>query len=398
MSAAADPLSDIGRSDAGIRSVYLDGFSTMPLAAEAERAMLDVWRWPANSGSPHALGERAADIIDEARRAIAKTVGSSPGELTFTSGATEANNLAILGGAGRTRRRRIIVSAIEHKSVLEPALSLQERGFEVALLPVDHRGLIDLVALDDMLDDDCWLVSVMAVNNETGLIEPVREVADCAHRVGALMHCDAVQALGKVAVDVADWDVDFASFSAHKVGGPCGIGALYVAAGAPQPEPLLLGGGQQAGRRPGTEPTALIAGFGAAATVAEANEDQGGYARMLAATFLLGLREAGMDCHITTDDLATVPGSLSLLCEGLDADDICARLSGSVFLSTGSACTSRELTTSHVLRAMGLAENEANSVVRIMVDRRCSREDMAWAAQQFTAAAEAQRLAGRSVQ
>lgn len=250
--------------------IYLDGFATMPLAPEAMGAMQNAWQLGGNAGSGHLAGERAAAQVAHGRAAVARLIGAAPSEIVFTSGATEANNLALLGIAANAPagRRRILVASIEHKSVLAPAKLLEKRGFRIERIPVDRSGAIDIASFGAMLDEDVLLVSVMAANNETGVIQPVAQVAALAHAIGALMHCDAAQAVGKIPVDVIDWDVDLLSISAHKCYGPMGIGALYIAAGTVAPEPLLMGGGQQGGLRPGTEPVALIAGFGAAADVA----------------------------------------------------------------------------------------------------------------------------------
>ena len=354
--------------------IYLDGFATTPIAPEALAELVAALNLPANPSSPHALGERAADIVDQARRAISGLVGCGAAELTFTSGATEANNLAIVGGARAalraTSRRRIVVSAVEHRSVLEPAASLAELGFEVVLAPVDECGRVNFDELSRLMNDDCWLVSVMAVNNETGVVQPVPEVAALARSRGALVHTDAAQAPGKMSVDLAEWDVDFASLSAHKVYGPVGVGALYVAAGAPVPDALQLGGGQQGGRRPGTEPVALIAGFGAAADVAARRRcDDAAGAERKAALFLDELSRRQVRWRRTTGTARTVPGSMSLQLMGCDADEVATRLQNSVYISTGSACSAGQISTSHVLASMGIDQGNYSSVVRLMLGR-----------------------------
>lgn len=375
-----------------VQGIYLDGFATTPIAPEARSALIAALGLPANPSSPHALGERAADIVDRARRSVAGLVGSGAAEITFTSGATEANNIAIIGGARAalrvTERRRVVVSAVEHRSVLEPAASLADLGFDLVRAPVDAGGRIDLRELDRLVDDDCWLVSVMAVNNETGAVQPVAEVAALAHDRGALVHTDAAQALGKMTVDLAEWDVDYASLSAHKVYGPAGIGALYIAAGAPVPDPLQMGGGQQGGRRPGTEPVPLIAGFGAAAAVAAKRlAADGADADRRANLFLDELSRRQVRWRRTTGDAPTVPGAMSLSIEGSDGDDIATRLQNSVYVSTGSACSSGQITTSHVLAAMGLSDEQAASVVRIMLGRYLTDSEVYRAAELFGSAA-----------
>ncbi len=379
--------------------VYLDGFATLPLADEARAAMLAVWEQPGNAGSPNASGERAARIIADARADVASLVGATASEIIFTSGATEANNLALLGVATATRsqsaRRRILVSAIEHKAVLEPAAALAAEGFEVTIAPVDGFGRLDLEAMTGLLDETVLLVSVMLVNNETGVIQPVEEVAALAHRVGAYVHTDAAQAAGKIVIDVAALDVDYLSLSAHKCYGPMGVGALYVAAGMPAPAPLIRGGGQQSGIRPGTEPVPLIAGFGAAARAAIADLARGEIAGPTAriGRLLEGLASRQLRFARITGDHAVVPGSAAIAIEGIDGDSLCAQLAREVSLSTGSACTSGQIRISHVLEAMGFSEETARSVVRIFCDRTVTDADIDRATEAIMASIHRSRLA-----
>lgn len=379
--------------------VYLDGFSTQPLAPEAKDAMLDVWSAPGNAGSPNAAGERAAALVATGRAAVANLIGAAAGEITFTSGATEANNLALVGVVQALRRSgssrsRVIVSAIEHKSVLETAAALSDEGVEVIHCPVDEAGQLDLAAFADLADDRLLLASVMLVNNETGAIQPIAEAAALAHRAGGLFHTDAAQAVGKIRVDVVALDVDYLSISAHKCYGPMGIGALYRASGAPAPRPLLHGGRQERGIRPGTEPVALIAGFGAAATVAAAGLDETGHrVNGLLHGFLARLSERQLRHARVTNGHPTVPGGIALSIPGVDGDALCVALAKTVAISTGSACTSGQLTTSHVLAAMGFSPDDAKQVVRLFFNRYLDEAQVVLAADEFIAAAERCRLA-----
>lgn len=355
--------------------IYLDGFATLPLAPEALEAMLAIWANPGNAGSPNVSGEIAARAIAGGRELVADLIGAASSEITFTSGATEANNLAILGVARAARglepnRKRVLVSAVEHKAVLEPAHALQSEGFEVSIAPVDGRGRLDLVEFAKLVDEDLLLASVMMVNNETGVIQPVKEAATLAHQSGALFHSDAAQAAGKIDVDVVELDVDYLTLSAHKCYGPMGIGALYVAAAAPKPIPLALGGGQQSGLRPGTEPVALIAGFGAAARVARDRlpsdrEHCSGLIEQLLET----LQQRQLRFRRVSGDAPTVPGTASIQLIGVDADELCVRIARHVSLSTGSACTSGQIKSSHVLESIGLSETDTRGVVRIFCNR-----------------------------
>jgi cysteine desulfurase len=361
--------------------------------------MLDAWAAPGNSASPHGAGERAAAIIADARNEVALLIGAAAPEILFTSGATEANNLAIMGVARALRelgsaRRRLIVSAVEHKAVLEPARALEREGFEIALAPVDRHGRLDVPAYHALLDEDVLLASIMAVNNETGVVQPVAEAAAIAHAAGALFHCDAAQAVGKIALDVLALDVDYMSLSAHKFYGPMGVGALYVSAAVPRPLPLQFGGGQQGGQRPGTEPVALLSGLGAAArTSRERLATDAAHATKLSESFLAALRERQLRFARITGDHQVVPGSGALEIEGVDADALCMRLARSVHLSTGSACTSGQLRVSHVLEAMGFSAERAGSVVRIFWSRYNSRDEVATAADEICRAALQSRLA-----
>ena len=359
--------------------------------------MLDCWELPGNPASAHSAGERAWHIVESARGEVAALVGAAAPEIVFTSGATEANNLAILGvarAAAGGDRRRLVVSSVEHKAVLGPAEALAREGFEVALAPVDRHGRLELAAYRALVDERTLISTVMAVNNETGVIQPVAEAATIAHAAGALFHCDAAQAAGKIALDVQALDVDYLSLSAHKLYGPMGVGALYISAAAPRPRPLQFGGGHQGGQRPGTEPVALLAGFGAAARLArERLACDAAHAASLAERLLAALRERQLRFARITGDHEIVPGSAALEMEGVDAEGLCMRLARSIHLSTGSACSSGQLRMSHVLDAMGFSQERAASVVRLFWSRYNSPEEVEIAADEICSAALQSRLA-----
>jgi cysteine desulfurase len=383
--------------------IYLDGLATLPLAPEARSAILSVWEQPGNAGSPNAAGERTARIIADGRAEVAALIGAAPAEVIFTSGATEANNLALLGVvqhyvAHDETRKRIIITAVEHKAVLEPARMLAKQGFSLSVAPVDSNGRLDLVAFEALLADDLLIASVMMVNNETGVVQPVAEAAALVHAVGGLMHSDAAQAAGKIAIDVLDLDVDYLSLSAHKCYGPMGIGALYVAAHAPKPAPLVHGGGQQGAIRPGTEPSALIAGFGAAAKVALTRlEDDHCHGQMLIDALLDGLASRQLSFRRITGDATVVPGSAALQLTDIDASQLCAAVARDVSLSTGSACTSGQIKQSHVLEAIGFSEVDASHVVRVFCHRYQTVDEIDLAADRIVAAADRSRLAAGEV-
>lgn len=367
--------------------ISLDHHATTPTAPEVVEAMAPYWRdVPWNAHSAHAGGASADQAVTRARAAIADLIGATPDELIFTSGATEANNLSILGlaAAGRRalpERTRILTSAIEHKCVLEAARHLGGRGFRHEVVPVDGDGIIDVDRLETMLGPDVLLIAVMAANNEIGTIQPVADVARLAHEVGALCHVDAAQAVGRIPFDVLDIDCDTASISAHKMYGPNGIGALYISAAAPlRPEPLFHGGGQEHGLRPGTLPVPLIVGFGRAAELALDNPAHTPQLIALAQEFLSELARRGIKAELNGHSEQRLPGSLNFRVRGADADTVIGRLGDRLHLSTGSACQSGELQGSYVLRALGMQDRDVSASFRACFGREHSLEDARLAA------------------
>lgn len=336
--------------------VYLDYNATAPVRPEAARAAADALSACGNPSSVHGYGRAARKRVEDARERIAALVNAPPAEIIFTSGGTEANMLA-LRGAGRPR---ILVSAIEHDSVLAAAP-------QATPIPVTPDGVVDLAALEGLLDagEAPALVSVMLANNETGVIQPVADAAALSHQRGALVHCDAVQAAGKIPVDFAALGVDLLSISGHKLGGPQGVGAL-VAAQAVDLASLMVGGGQERSRRAGTENVSGIAGFGAAA--AAAARDLGSYGK------LAGLRdrlEAQAKARVPTvrvhgEAAARLPNTSCLGLDGVPSEtQVMALDLAGVAISAGSACSSGKVRPSHVLRAMGADDAVAASAVRV---------------------------------
>lgn len=354
---------------------YLDGHSTTPLAPEAFEAMTPWWHAQVgNPHSPHIAGLLASQAVENARSEIALLAGADSQELFFTSGATEANNIAIRGTAlaaldqGDTRRE-IVVSAIEHKSVQSSANSLKAAGFRILEAPVTRDGIVDLDALEHLVGPGTLLVSVMAVNNEVGSVQPLPEVVRIARAVGALVHVDAAQALGKVPVDCSDFD--YVSLASHKMYGPMGIGALFVSSAAElRPAPVLFGGGQEGGIRPGTVPTPLVVGFGAAAKVARSRSAADArHSRGLSSLFLEEMRTRKVRFTENVPEAVRVPGSLSLRFPGADAMSIIAKAGGQIAISEGSACASGQITASYVLTAMGFTFEESLETVRLYFGR-----------------------------
>lgn len=373
-------------------SIYLDGHSTTPLAPEAFEAMSPWWHiQAANSHSPHLRGMIASQAVETARDEVANLVSVAPQEITFTSGATEANNIAIRGLAlaalerGLTRRR-IVVSAIEHKSVLSSANSLRKLGFDVVEAPVTTQGVVDLDQLSTLINEDTLMVSVMAVNNEIGSIQPLAQITDLARAFDALIHVDAAQAAGKVSIDLSEFDL--ASLSSHKMYGPMGIGALFVsAASALRPLPLQLGGGQEGGIRPGTIPTPLTVGFGMAAKVAQSRLSADHHHSFELSILLLKELQNRQTAFIENVPVSMrVPGSISLRFPGIEATSLIGKIGDKLAISEGSACNSGQISESHVLSAMGLSPEQASETVRIFCSRYNTHEEIVQAAQLLASA------------
>jgi cysteine desulfurase len=330
---------------------YLDHNATSPLRPVALDAMVEALRAGGNPSSVHRAGRAARTRIDDARRQVGRLVGALPMEVIFTSGGTEANNMALKGSG----RKRVLVSAIEHESVLK-AVPHGER------IPVGRDGVIDLEALERMLAErEPALVSVMFANNETGVIQPVAEVVRLARAVGALVHCDAVQAVGKVAVDLHGLGVDYLGFSAHKFGGPTGVGALVVRSGAPF-TPDRLGGGQESYHRAGTENVAGIVGFGAAAAASSGALDVTALRDHVEAS----LGAVAPAAKVYGSGAPRLPNTTCISMPGVTAEtQVMALDLAGVCVSAGAACSSGKVTRSAVLAATGVEPAEAETAIRI---------------------------------
>ena len=350
--------------------IYLDHHATTPVDARVLETMLPFFT--ETFGNPaskhHRFGWEARDAVERARKQVAALIGAGSKDIVFTSGATEANNLAIKGAAAARRGERdhLVTMATEHKAVLDPMARLAHDGWRVTVLPVRASGLIDLAALEDAITERTALVSVMAANNEIGVLQPIKEAAALAHAKGAWFHTDAVQAAGRVPFDVEALDVDFASLTAHKIYGPKGVGALYVRR-AVAVVPQIDGGGHERGMRSGTLNVPGIAGFGRAAEIARA--ELAGEATRVAALrdrLLEGLREKtdGMTVNGAMD--ARLPGNLNVSFAGIDGEALLVSLDD-VAVSSGAACTQAE--PSHVLMALGLTKDRALASLRFGIGR-----------------------------
>ncbi|WP_211112518.1 cysteine desulfurase family protein [Azospirillum sp. SYSU D00513] len=365
--------------------VYLDHLASTPLDRAVLEAMLP-WLSATGAGNPHSghrAGWRAADAVEAARAEVAALVGARPGEVVFTSGATEANNLALLGAV--PEGWPVVVSAVEHPSVLEMLPELARRGHRTAVLPVDRDGRVDSADLAARLEAGPAFVSVMAANNEVGTIQPLDELAALCRACGALFHTDAVQALSTLKLDMRGQGIDLLSLSGHKLYGPQGIGALVLRDGLAL-RPAILGGGQQEGRRAGTLPVALCVGLGAACRLARQRRDGDAARLRLLRERLFGALSARLPGLRRNSPADGLPGCLNVTLPGLDAADLLLDLPD-LALSTGSACAGGRGGPSHVLLAMGRTAEEAHGSLRFGLGRGTTEAEIDRAAERVAAAA-----------
>jgi cysteine desulfurase len=353
------------------RPVYLDCNATTPVDPRVQQEVLQYMAEEfGNAGSrTHAYGQAAKDRVNEARKQVASVVAAKPDEVNFTSGATESNNLATLGLAAhgeQTGLRHIISTQIEHKAVLEPLEALARHGFEVTLLPPGTGGWVEPQLVADALRPDTLLVSVMGVNNETGVIQPIDEIAAALGGHQAFFHVDGAQAFGKLIEPLQNARIDLLSISGHKIYAPKGVGALVARRRGyrrPPLQPLMHGGGQERGLRPGTLPVPLIAGLGLAAILAlRDNTDWSSYCTRIKAKLMETLTPMGV--HVNGDLQRTVPHTVNFSIPGIDAEAAILALKDIVAISNGSACTSHSYQPSHVLTAMRLPDRRVAGALR----------------------------------
>lgn len=368
--------------------VYLDNHATTPVDARVLRAMLPFFTddFGNAASSTHAWGWKAQAAVEHARKEVASILGATAREIVFTSGATESNNLAIRGVAGvaPSERRHIVVSAIEHKSVLEPARHLGAAGWQVTLVPVDREGRVDMAALGEAVTDRTAVVSVMAANNEIGVLQPLAEIGALAKARGAVFHVDAAQAVGKIPLDVDAMRIDLLSVTAHKLYGPKGAGALYVRRHTDL-EPMLCGGGHERGLRAGTLNVPGIVGLGSACAIAgEAMRDESAELARLRDRLLEGLRN-GLGGVVVNGSLEfRLPNNLHVSFEGVDGESLLIGI-GDIAVSSGSACSSASGTPSHVLAAIAGGAPVASASVRFGLGRFTTEADIDYAVEKFTA-------------
>ena len=366
------------QANGGAQTIYADYQATTPVDPRVVEQMAPYWYelFGNPHSSDHVVGWRSAEVVSAAASSVASLIGGDPDGIIFTSGATEANNLALLGLARRAppERRRILVSAIEHKCVLAAARSLEEHeGFTVETIPVDVEGFVDLEALEGMVDETVLLASVMAVNNEIGTIQDLPHIATLLRRHDVLFHCDAAQAPCAMDVSHLARHADLISLSGHKMYGPQGIGSLYIRCDLQKNvEPIIYGGGQQSGLRSGTVPVPLCVGMAAAAEIVGSLEGTHERERVgrQRDSFIKAVERRGCSVAINGPlGNRRHPGNASLRFEGFVAQDILGVIQPKVAASTGAACTSSIPEPSHVLRALGLNSAQADSSIRFSFGR-----------------------------
>ena len=359
----------LGFEETIVQRIYLDHNATTPLLPAVIDRMTEELREDfGNPSSVHHFGQQAKAAIDEARTNVANLIGADPSEVLFTSGGTEADNIAVRGAAEAlepTGKRHLVASAIEHEAVLNTLKVLAKRGWRTTLLGADQTGILSAAMLRDGLADDTALVSVMHANNEIGTIQPIAELARAAHDRGALFHTDAVQSAGKIPVNVKTLGVDMLSMSAHKFYGPKGVGALWIRRGL-RVLPLLTGGRQERSRRAGTENVAGIVGMGVAARIAAGKmADEGRRLATLRDRLEAGILRAVPGTAVNGSPETRVPNTTNISFDRVEAESLLIALDlQGIAVSTGSACSSGTLEPSHVLKAMGFSAHRAQNSIR----------------------------------
>lgn len=371
------------------KPVYLDYHSTTPCDPAVVAAMTPYFSGEkfGNPGAKsHAHGRSAADALEQAKAKIGALIGAGPETITLTSGATESNNLSLLGVAAKASdRREIVMTAIEHNCVSNTAEHLAKHGFTLKTVPVNKEGFVQPEELKKYVSDKTLLVGVITANHEIGTIQPLKECAKIAHAAGALFQTDATQAAGKIPLNVAEIDCDLLSFSAHKLYGPAGIGALYVRQKPPVAIDRIFFGGAQQALRPGTPPLALAVGFGAACDIAAKNLDANAKRlRTLAELLEKKLRDA-IPGFAVNGGSPRLPGLLNIRLPGVSAQEIMLDLNDALCMSTGAACASAQRKPSPVLKAIGLSDGEVDSSLRLSLGRGTTEDEILFAAEALAA-------------
>jgi len=366
-----------------MRRVYLDHNATTPVAPEVLAAMLPYFSEEyGNASSIHTFGQHARGAVEEARESVAELLGGRPAEIVFSSGGTESNNHAIFGavGAAHGGPKHVITSAIEHSAVLDPCRALEKRGVVVTVLPVDREGVVNPEDVRRAIRPETVLITIMLANNELGTIEPMEEIGKIAAQTGVTLHTDAVQAAGKIPIDVKKLGVHLLSISAHKLYGPKGVGALYVRKGT-RLEPLLYGGHSERDRRPGTEDVSSIAGLGKAAELALTHmKEEGRRIAALRDRLENGLLERIPHARVNGYRARRTPNTTNLTLPFIEGESMVIALDlKGLACSTGAACSSGSVEPSHVLTAIGLAPEDARATLRLSLGHQTTDEEIDFA-------------------
>jgi len=366
-----------------MRRVYLDHNATTPVAPEVLAAMLPYFSEEyGNASSIHTFGQHARGAVEEARESVAELLGGRPAEIIFSSGGTESNNHAIFGavGAAHGGPKHVITSAIEHSAVLDPCSALEKRGVVVTVLPVDREGVVNPEDVRRAIRPETVLITIMLANNELGTIEPMEEIGKIAAQTGVTLHTDAVQAAGKIPIDVKKLGVHLLSISAHKLYGPKGVGALYVRKGT-RLEPLLYGGHSERDRRPGTEDVSSIAGLGKAAELALTHmKEEGRRIAALRDRLENGLLERIPHARVNGYRARRTPNTTNLTLPFIEGESMVIALDlKGIACSTGAACSSGSVEPSHVLTAIGLAPEDARATLRLSLGHQTTDEEIDFA-------------------
>lgn len=360
--------------------IYLDNSATTKLDKEVLKEMLPYLQENyGNPSSAYRIGRENKAIIDNVRKQVARILNANAEEIYFTSGGSESDNMALKGVAlaNQHKGKHIITSKIEHPAVLDTCKALERLGFEVTYINVDKNGMVDLKQLETSIREDTILISIMFANNEIGTIEPIKNIGRIAKQYNVLFHTDSVQAIGNIKIDVKELGIDLLSLSAHKFYGPKGVGALYVR-DVVDFRKYLNGGHQERNKRAGTENVAGIVGLGKAITLAYNNfEDKNKYLYDLRTYLINEIKNNIPDIRINGDIEKRLPGNINISVKGVEADNILTELDKrGIFISTGSACTTGIIESSHVLKAIGLSDTEAHSSIRISLGKYNTKDEL----------------------
>ncbi|MFB3096394.1 MAG: cysteine desulfurase family protein [Nitrosopumilaceae archaeon] len=349
--------------------IYLDNAASTQVHQEVIEEMIPYFKEQyGNPSSIHKYGRTASKAVHNAKKRIADLINADPSEILITSGGTESNNTALLGTTYNSRKKHIITSTIEHEAILEPCRRLENEGFEVTYLPVDKNGLINSEDVIKEISSDTCLITLMYANNEVGTIQPIKEIAEVSNKKNVKFHTDAVQAIGKIPIDVKDCKVDLLSISAHKINGPKGVGALYIRKGTTI-VPFLLGGGQENGLRSGTENVASIVGFGKACQLAKQDMKKNEkHSRELRDKLVSKIFQEIPKVNLNGHPSKRIPNNANFTFLGTNGEDLIIKLDEhGIAASTGSACSVKVQKESHVLRAMGLSHEQITGSLRLTI-------------------------------